>query len=110
MTTISKICEANSDNGHLLAKLLSHCSRKFLDVSNNARKVDMDGKQSACYDPETISLLRKTLDEAWDSLHPKQRAFTGRALLAEHILNLAATGERNPERLREAALMAAVAA
>jgi hypothetical protein len=33
-----------------------------------------------------------------------QREFTSRALLAERILNLAVKGERNPERLRDAAL------
>jgi hypothetical protein len=33
-----------------------------------------------------------------------QRGFTSRALLAERILNLAAKGERNPQRLRDAAL------
>jgi hypothetical protein len=67
----------------------------------------MRSKQPVCYDPETISLLRRAVDDAWDSLHPLQKEFTSRALLAERILNLAAKGERNPERLRHAALVAA---
>jgi hypothetical protein len=67
----------------------------------------MRSKQPVCYDPETISLLRRAVDDAWYSLRPMQRALTSRALLAERILNLAATGERNPRRLRDAALAVA---
>jgi hypothetical protein len=67
----------------------------------------MQSKQPVCYDPKTISLLRRAVDDAWDSLHPVQREFISRALLAERILNLAAAGERNPERLRDAALAVA---
>ena len=64
----------------------------------------MDNRQSAHFDPETISLLRETLDDAWDWLRPEQRAMTSRTLLAVGILKSAAQGERNPERLRDAAL------
>jgi hypothetical protein len=64
----------------------------------------MVGKQRMSFDPETISLLRKTLDDAWERLGPEQRALTSRTLLAERILKSAAKGERNPERLRDAAL------
>jgi hypothetical protein len=66
----------------------------------------MLGKQRMSFDPETISLLRKTLDDAWERLRPEQRAMTSRTLLAERILKSAAKGERNPERLRSAALTA----
>jgi hypothetical protein len=61
-------------------------------------------KQPVSFDPETVSLLRETLDDAWGCLRPEQRATTSRTLLAEGILKLAAKGERNPERLRRAAL------
>jgi hypothetical protein len=64
----------------------------------------MDCKQPVSFDPETVSLLRETLDDAWGSLRPEQRATTSRTLLAEGILKLAAKGERNPKRLRDAAL------
>ena len=67
----------------------------------------MQSKQPVCYDPKTVALLRRAVDDAWDSLQPVQRALTSRALLAERILNLAAKGERNPRRLRDAALAAA---
>jgi hypothetical protein len=69
----------------------------------------MVGKQRMSFDPETVALLRETLDDAWDRLHPEQRAKTSRTLLAVGILRSAAKGERNPERLREAALTAVAA-
>ena len=65
----------------------------------------MVGKQRLSFDPETVSLLRKTLDETWAGLTPVQRALSSRTLLAERILKSAAKGERDAERLRDAALM-----
>jgi len=65
----------------------------------------MVGTQRTSFDPETLSLLRQTLDEAWESLTPVQRAMTSRTLLAERILKSAANGERDPERLRNEALL-----
>jgi hypothetical protein len=65
----------------------------------------MVDRQRTSFDPETLSLLRQTLDDAWESLTPVQRAMTSRTLLAERILKSAAKGERNPERLRDEALM-----
>jgi hypothetical protein len=44
------------------------------------------------------------LDEAWDRLPPKLQATMLKTTLAERILKSAAEGERNRERLREAAL------
>lgn len=69
----------------------------------------MDGKEPVYYDLETVALLRETLDDAWACLHPDQRATTSRALMAEGILRAAAKGERNPERLLDAALTAVAA-
>ncbi len=65
----------------------------------------MHRKKAAYFDPETVSLLRATLDDAWGSLRPEQRTTTSQSILAEGILKLAAEGERNPKRLRDAALM-----
>ena len=56
------------------------------------------------FDPETIALLHAVLDEAWDSLNAQEQAQSSKSLLAERILHLAATGERDPVRLRVAAL------
>jgi hypothetical protein len=55
-------------------------------------------------DPETIDLLRSVLDEAWSSLPPEEQAHASKSLFAERILKLAATGERDPIRLRTRAL------
>ena len=61
-------------------------------------------KAAAHFDAETIALLKVALDEAWDRLPRKLQATMLKATLAERILKSAATGERNRERLREAAL------
>jgi hypothetical protein len=56
------------------------------------------------FDPDTIALLRTTLDHAWASLEPGQQVVTSRSILAERILRAAARGERDPDRLRAHAL------
>jgi hypothetical protein len=60
-------------------------------------------KAAAHLDAQTIALLKVALDEAWDRLPPKLQATMLKATLAR-ILKSAAEGERNRERLREAAL------
>jgi hypothetical protein len=57
------------------------------------------------FDPETVALLRTILDHAWASLSPNQQARTSRSVMAERILQAAAKGERDPDRLRVCALM-----
>ena len=63
----------------------------------------MNGK-SIYFDLETIALLRETLEEAWASLRPEQQARMLKTTLAERILKSAAQGERDRERLLDAAL------
>ena len=62
-------------------------------------------EKPAYFDLETIALLRETLEDAWASLRPEQRAATFKTTLAERILKLAAEGERDRDRLLDAALM-----
>jgi hypothetical protein len=69
----------------------------------------MVGKESTNFDPETVALLRETLDDAWACLAPEQQATMQKTALAERILKSAAQGERDRERLRDAALMDLVA-
>ncbi len=57
------------------------------------------------FDLDTVLFLRETLDDAWACLRPEQRAVTTRSELAERILKTAAKGERNKERLLDAALL-----
>ena len=64
----------------------------------------MDGKEPCYFDLKTVALLREALDDAWASLRPEQQATLRKTTLAGHILKSAAQGERDPERLRGAAL------
>ena len=56
------------------------------------------------YDLDTVALMRETLDEAWARLRPQERAVTPKSSLAVRILETAAQGERDPQRLLDAAL------
>jgi hypothetical protein len=59
-------------------------------------------------DAETVAVMKATLDEAWSSLTPAQKAQTSRSAMAERILALVARGERNPDRLFVGALLEAI--
>ena len=50
--------------------------------------------------PETLKFLQTVLEETWESLRPEERARTSKTQVAAHILQVAATGERDPVRLR----------
>jgi hypothetical protein len=69
----------------------------------------MFGKAPVSFDPETVTLLRETLDDAWASLRPQQQAAMQKSALAVCMLKSAARGERNRSRLRDAALSGLVA-
>ena len=69
----------------------------------------MEAKEPVHFDIETVLMLRETLEDAWACLPAQQRAATSKTLLAERILKSAAAGERDPERLIDAALMAVAA-
>jgi hypothetical protein len=56
------------------------------------------------YDPEFIALLKLAFEEACRMLPPGRDTQSTRALMAERILKAAATGERDPARLRARAL------
>jgi hypothetical protein len=69
----------------------------------------MDTKEPVYFELDTVLLLREVLDDAWCCLRPEQRAMMSKTLLAERILKAAAEGERDPQRLLDAALMAVAA-
>ena len=69
----------------------------------------MQPTEPAYFDLDTVLMLRETLNEAWARLRPAQRATMSKTLLAERILKAAADGERDRERLIDAALMAVAA-
>ena len=56
---------------------------------------------NACYDPETIQVMKTVLEESWALLPPDQQRNFVKSDLAQRILSAAAHGERDPIRLRE---------
>ena len=62
----------------------------------------------AHYDPETLILLQKVLDEAWETLPDGSKYKTLKSEMALHILKQAADGVRDPVRLRASALVSAL--
>jgi hypothetical protein len=69
----------------------------------------VETNEAVYFDIDTILLLRETLEDAWGCRRPEQRANMSKTLLAERILKAAAEGERDPERLIDAVLMAVAA-
>jgi len=63
----------------------------------------MVGKTPGPLDPETIMVLKEVLDDAWACLRPEQQASMPKTTLAERIFRSAAQGERDRERLLDAA-------
>ncbi|HET7381408.1 MAG TPA: hypothetical protein VFJ59_02320 [Pseudolabrys sp.] len=68
----------------------------------------MAGKASMSFDPETVALLREILEDAWACLPAEQQVTMQKTALAERMLKFAAQGERNRQRLRDAALHAVI--
>lgn len=60
--------------------------------------------EGAVYEPEDLSLLGNVLDQVVQSLPPDVRTPRNRLVIARNILICAATGERDPDVLRRAAL------
>ena len=56
------------------------------------------------FGPETIAVMVQALEAACDELHVTGRPQTMREVMARRIVAAASTGERDPARLREAAL------
>ena len=56
------------------------------------------------YDPETLDVLREALDQAWALVPAAGRNKFLKTDMAKRILRSAASGERDVERLRAAAL------
>ncbi len=61
--------------------------------------------QSAAYCPEELELLGDVLDAAVESLPPGLRTASNRSAIARSILELAATGVRDPLQLQQAATL-----
>jgi len=66
--------------------------------------IDDGGQNAWAMDPETIMALKEVLDDALARLRPEQQANMLKTTLAERIFRSAALGERDRERLLDAAL------
>jgi hypothetical protein len=64
----------------------------------------MDVNEPIYLNLETVALLREAVEDAWFYVQPQRRPDLTRSALAERVLKAAAKGERDPERLRRAAL------
>jgi hypothetical protein len=62
------------------------------------------GAKGAVFQPEDIELMKAILDEAIAALPMSQQTSSMKAELASNILSMASQGDRDPIRLREAAL------
>jgi hypothetical protein len=62
----------------------------------------MVSREAVYFDPETVTLLRETLDDAWACLSRERQVTMQKTALAERILKCAARGDR--KRLHAAAL------
>ena len=58
----------------------------------------------SAFGPVAIDTMRKALDEAWESLSESEREHRVKSELAIRLLAAAADGERDPDRLKDAAL------
>jgi hypothetical protein len=58
------------------------------------------------FDPETIVLLSAAYEKALRNLHDEGQPQIVREVIAKRIIELASKGERDPERLCQAALSA----
>jgi hypothetical protein len=63
------------------------------------------------FDPETLDVMIRALDEAWERFQSSgvrldsSQAGAARTALAKHIVDMARQGERDRERLIEGALL-----
>jgi hypothetical protein len=67
----------------------------------------MSIKEPVPLDLKTVSVVKEVLEDAWYSLSAEQQATISKTVLAERILQSAAKGERDRERLLAVALEAA---
>jgi len=66
------------------------------------------GEHGAIYQPELINLMKAVLDDTAATLPVGKRTSTMMAEIASQILACAAKGERDPAKLRVAAMSAVV--
>jgi hypothetical protein len=68
------------------------------------------GSAMAQYDPETLTVLRNALDEAWALLPDDRKSEGQKSDMVQRILKKAAEGVRDPVRLRASAFVGPISA
>jgi hypothetical protein len=68
----------------------------------------LEASAMAQYDPETLTLLRNVLDQAWALLPDDRKSESQKSDMALRILKKAAEGVRDPVRLRTSALVGSI--
>ena len=58
----------------------------------------------AALKPAELEIMSQALDAAWNSLTPVEKDMSFRTDMAQAVIDAAEYGERDPERLKEAAL------
>jgi hypothetical protein len=104
--TAIRACDLRAHRGDLTSlRHLAVASVSAFLVANEVAKVKI--ANDTFFDPETITLLRRALDDAWSRLPPGQTKIS-RSVLAERILKLASQGEHDPVRLRARAIIESI--
>lgn len=106
-----EIVECESD-GEAADKARLLLDGKHLEIWDGTRRVAVLGQilkfihPDTHFDPETTAVLGAAFDKAMADLHDTGQPEIVKEAIAKRIITLAAKGERDPERLRVAALAA----
>lgn len=65
----------------------------------------MDARKAILFDPDTVQTLDRLVDETWQSMSAERRQLTTKHQLARRVIRRAASGVRDPVRLRACAAM-----
>jgi len=110
MTTRQHACSTRDWLQNYFAARRGHGEMTASDVAKHPECCDVEEETSAAtigtaFQPDEIKLMRSALDEAAIILPKAERTSAMKAKLASRILAAAAKGERDPNKLRIAALL-----
>jgi len=92
---------------------VGYLARKFIEYRRSAGRKKQEPRMGSilpfiepghAFDPESIQVLSAAYDRAMRELHDNGQPVLVQEIVARRIIQLAARGERDPERLSETAL------
>jgi hypothetical protein len=106
-------------NGTSSAYAVRNSSYSSVDIARSYRVCGVPGEREMLrylseypeyFDPETLDVMIRALDEAWERAQGSgfqldRQAGAARTALAKHIVDMARQGERDSQRLVEGALV-----